>query len=330
MKDLYEWTEEDVQRLPGQEDFTFDRKRSDVLIQLASGPTSAKKRLDLSADISAFANSRGGYLVFGVTDTGEIDGGVSTSLKGKNTAEWLDLLLPGLVEPTIRNVRIAAITPIGTNSKIGPAKALYVIQIPDSEDAPHQAKDLRYYVRISGHNTPAEHWMIEDIRGRSKTPKIEGFVSFDPQKVEHNHSRGIIQAKLWPICHIANRGQVSAHDVSIIVTQRPFSRIVSTPQTQFARIDSGSDLSRLQLFLTFPLHPAQDVSIHLGEAILEIEYGTFVEVNTRTRFTSLEFPTTVYAENLRPTNLDTSFASDRVAMNLRNTLRDLFQWEPTG
>jgi hypothetical protein len=74
-------------------------------------------------------------------------------------------------------------------SAIKHGNAIYVIEVPDSDDAPHQAKDLRYYVRISGHNQPAPHWMIEDIRSRRRDPRIDGYICFRFQHAEHLHDR---------------------------------------------------------------------------------------------------------------------------------------------
>jgi hypothetical protein len=58
-------------------------------------------------------------------------------------------------------------------SGIAADKAIFVIEIPDSESAPHQATDRKYYARIAGKSKPIGHRMVLDILGRIKHPKIE-------------------------------------------------------------------------------------------------------------------------------------------------------------
>jgi hypothetical protein len=61
-------------------------------------------RNELSKQLSAFSNSGGGTLVYGVADPLpeqplKVDnGGVSLKCKGKSTKEWIEDLIPNLVE----------------------------------------------------------------------------------------------------------------------------------------------------------------------------------------------------------------------------------------
>jgi hypothetical protein len=71
-------------------------------------------------------------------------------------------------------VNVYEVLPKAAGSVIGPDKALYIVDIPDSERAPHQSKrDSRYYVRLGGRSQPASHKLIEDIRNRRRHPVLE-------------------------------------------------------------------------------------------------------------------------------------------------------------
>lgn len=66
------------------------------------------------------------------------------------------------------------IPPKAIGSSFAPDKSVYVVDVPDSERAPHQSKrDLKYYIRLGGNSQPAPHRLIEDIRNRARHPRLE-------------------------------------------------------------------------------------------------------------------------------------------------------------
>lgn len=111
------------------------------------------------------------------------DGGVSTTVKGKiSTKEWLEDVLPNLVDFPLTEFNVYPITSKDSNSEILPERALYVIDIQDSPHAPHQStRDKRYYARVAGKSQPINHRMIVDIIGRRQHPKVE--LEFEIEKI---------------------------------------------------------------------------------------------------------------------------------------------------
>ena len=82
----------------------------------------------LSKQVSAFANGQGGRLFLGLDDQGLIDGGVRTDLKGGGVREWLEDVIPGTVDPTLRTFNVFEVTAEGrTDSRIGEGRAVYVV-----------------------------------------------------------------------------------------------------------------------------------------------------------------------------------------------------------
>jgi len=163
MKPIEEWTESYLLSLPLNEDYRFDRKASKAITDYAAG--GGRPRIDMSCDVSAFANARGGFLIYGIDNDGKIDGGVPLDLKN-GTIEWLDNVIPGLVRPKLRGHKFKNVKQENSTSAIKPDHAVIIVEITDSPDAPHQALDNRYYIRNNGKKEPAEHWVIEDIRNR--------------------------------------------------------------------------------------------------------------------------------------------------------------------
>ena len=58
----------------------------------------------------------------------------------------------------------------GSPTKIKPGHGIYVIELPGSPEAPHQAKDHRYYLRIAGKSRPMGHVHVQDVLRRTLPP----------------------------------------------------------------------------------------------------------------------------------------------------------------
>jgi hypothetical protein len=116
---------------------------------------------ELGKQVSAFANSGGGYLVFGVSKTRDVE--PCPLVVGRQTMkDYLASMTEQSVEYPIRAFKIHPI-PLKSN----PDEYVFVVAIDDSPAAPHQAKEEKhYYYRIDGHSKPAPHFHIELLRSR--------------------------------------------------------------------------------------------------------------------------------------------------------------------
>jgi len=327
LRPLDEWDEEYIAHLPLEEDYRFDRKRSSILIDAASGRNASANRNEMSVDVSAFANSGGGYLIYGVANDGVVDGGIPIDLKG-GTAEWLDASLATLTDRPLRNYRVKCIKSTGANTKLRFQHAIYVVAIPDSEEAPHQALDRRYYIRMNGHNEPAPHWMLEDIRRRLRGPKIEGYVEFNVAGLDKNAKEGIVQATLWPVCQLLNTGTITAQNLCVSFEYPEFSKVTYDVRNSIViQWNSYKGERRFDFYVNAPLHPNQLLSLRLGTALITLEAQTLRENQTKKAIDEISFTTTLYVENAFPIPIDASFASKRVSENLRRELAARFDWD---
>ncbi len=129
----------------------------------------------LSRQVSAFANGAGGRLFFGIDDDGRVDGGVPVDLKGGGTRSWLEDVIPGCVDPPLRRFNVYEIPYPGAGlaTRIHPGCGVYVVEIPASEDAPHQSLDYRYYLRIAGKSRPMGNVHIQDVVQRTRHPRVD-------------------------------------------------------------------------------------------------------------------------------------------------------------
>jgi len=170
LPDIHMWDEDSLQNLPGGETSYIDYKDSGWLT------LDGAWRDKISTYLSAFANYDGGYLIVGVSDpdrTGSAtpDAGIRNDLKG-GIVEWLQHILPGLVERPLDRIDVWAVGPKSAGSPIEPDHSILVIHVPASEGAPHQARDGKYYTRHGSHRQFLGHRAIMDILGRRRHPRV--------------------------------------------------------------------------------------------------------------------------------------------------------------
>lgn len=122
------------------------------------------KPLEIAKDVSAFANSDGGLLIYGIRETNhlplEIDEGVDHK---KFSREWLEQSITSNIHPRIDGLRIVQIP-------LSDLASAFAIEIPKSFRGPHQEQSSkRYYKRFNFKSEPMEDYEIRDISNRSHT-----------------------------------------------------------------------------------------------------------------------------------------------------------------
>src|ERR1035437_439979 len=167
MKPPWKWSEDDIRALVTnqvEESLTLDYKACDAL-----APTDKKKK-EISKDVSAFANSAGGAIVFGVTEDKHIPTGLDVGYLPSNISkEWIEQVINGNIQRRIDGVRINPVHLTGA----GAGKVLYVVAVPQSARAPHMAADHRFYKRFNFESVPMEEYEVRDVARRSEAPDLK-------------------------------------------------------------------------------------------------------------------------------------------------------------
>lgn len=129
-----------------------------------------KKTNEISKDVSAFANSDGGTIIYGIKED-QINRHLPESIDPINrkeiSKEWLEQIIQSKVRPRINGIVIHSIT-VEENSD----QVVYTVEIPKSNTA-HQANDKKYYKRFNFNSEPMYDYEIRDILNRTKTPIID-------------------------------------------------------------------------------------------------------------------------------------------------------------
>ena len=167
------WDEDYVLQLPTDEFDWLDFKTSPWLNIKGGGCLD-----ELSKYISAYANFDGGYLLIGVHDprkegTIVIDGGVRVDLARGGIDSWLEDKIPNLADERLTRLEVRALYPKKSGSAISPGCCVVIIHVPSSESAPHQARDHKYYTRLSSKLSGLGHRAVMDIISRRKHPELE-------------------------------------------------------------------------------------------------------------------------------------------------------------
>jgi hypothetical protein len=155
------WDVEQIQRLltnQEQENAHLEFKAGEGLDK-----TEGRKK-DISKDVSSFANSDGGTLIYGIQEGGDHRASAIDPVNGAVlTKEWLEQVINYNISPRIHGITI---TPISVDVA-NPTKIVYAIEIPKGNTA-HQACDHRYYRRYNFTAIPMEDWEVKDIINREQ------------------------------------------------------------------------------------------------------------------------------------------------------------------
>jgi hypothetical protein len=207
MKPSYEWDEQQVLRLIAdqvEESISLDYKAS------ASLQKTENKKNEIGKDVSAFANSVGGTIVYGVAQYADpkrrrfpekIDGGYDPVEISK---EWLEQVINSRIQPRIEGIRIHPIQ----LERTAPGKVIYTVSIPESFTA-HQASDHRYYRRYNFESVPMEDYEVRLVMNKIRYPLLTpsfGSSTLDPVRED--------QIKRLTV-ELRNRGTVRAIDIGL-------------------------------------------------------------------------------------------------------------------
>ncbi|MGG6897226.1 AlbA family DNA-binding domain-containing protein [Rhizobium sp. BR 315] len=196
-----------------QEDLTLEFKANEPRdpIFLDGSLSQAGKKI-LAKEASAFANSAGGIIVFGVD---------CRATDGIDQAEKLTPI-PSIAkaETSVRDAaaellqpRHAGVDVVRITSLADPTSGYIIVHVPRSERRPHRSEakgQKEYFKRIGSRSYPMEHYDIEDAFRRTTSPILALETSFaSAQSINEREMRFNFQLGL------RNEGEVSAKSISM-------------------------------------------------------------------------------------------------------------------
>ena len=161
-------TIEDIEKLIEarvQESLNLDYKRSNSVDD--------KKRAEIAKDVSAFANSDGGLLIYGVEEEEHLPIKIDDGVEHKRlNREWLENVITSNIAPRIEDIQIAQIPLSDTHS-------VFAVKIPKSFRGPHQerSESKRYYRRFNFKSEAMEDYEIREAYNRRR--EVPSLVNMD-------------------------------------------------------------------------------------------------------------------------------------------------------
>ena len=152
-----------------------------------------KKKAEIAKDVSAFANSDGGVIVYGMEEQNHKAHSLSYIDGNIYTKEWLEQVIQDNIQRRLEGLEIF---PIRKDGDI--AKSIYVVKIPRSSNTPHMSIDKCYYKRNNFRSVKMEEYEVRDLFYRESTPnlKIVGY-NFSPKEINNDYITFDFIAQVW-------------------------------------------------------------------------------------------------------------------------------------
>ncbi len=147
----------------------IDDKIEENLTLEYKGAKALENNSEITKDVSSFANSAGGIIIYGVKefdakDKKHLPERIDPIKRSDMSRERLEHIINN-IKPRIENLKIEPVT-------LNADELIYVVEIEQSNTA-HQAMDHKYYKRHNFQSVPMDDYEIRDIMNRAKNPVID-------------------------------------------------------------------------------------------------------------------------------------------------------------
>jgi hypothetical protein len=206
MKDSWNWTRDDLDKLIGQSESLRLEFKSSKLLDSNHEELAQK----ISKEVSAFANTEGGTLIIGIEDDKE---GKALEIKGtdpeKSTNHKLQQIIESNISPPLSGIRFNRIF-----TNIERSSCVYVVYIPAGTTA-YQAKDKRYYGRSEYESKPLHDHEVRLRMLRNRYPEATlnlKELSRTPIRSENEKSGHIEQFCITFGIYLKNVGEINIRE----------------------------------------------------------------------------------------------------------------------
>lgn len=285
------FTEEDILNILNsklEESINIEFKSSGAL----SKDNMVKK--EISKDISAFANSDGGIIFYGINEENHVAKSLSYIDGNEFTKEWLENIIISTIQQKIDEIRII---PVRFENDI--TKTIYVVKIPVSNRRPHINNDKKYYKRYNFQSIPMEEYEVRNLYHKSYESKV--YVScyvVKPIKEEQDCFGFFIELQIS-----TNGNYVSEkYKVKCNINSNESVLLETATEKKYSlthRLDDGITISTTEMFPIFP-----------NEILSVLSF-------------TVKFPKKKFNEIIKETTFDVFVFSGNELEEAENTLIDL-------
>lgn len=257
------------------------------------------KKAEISKDVSAFANSDGGVIIYGISEFGDVarkhlPEKIDPIERTIISKEWLEHVINSNIQPKIPELLI---TPIRLTSS--PNHIAYVVSIPKSNTS-HQAKDKKYYKRYNFESVAMDDYEIKDIMNRQINPEL--YLLFSENTTSFLDD--VISFSLL----VGNKSTKIAKDFkfTLVINEPLNSKVITT--------NHMDDISNLNPGMSIFRSNNKDMIYKgLSQEVGKISIKLLNDVN------KLTFTSTIFANNMEPiiNNFEIEVSGGKVQYNLK-------------
>jgi len=256
----------------------FDFQLPDKLV-----PGNDKKESWLTRYVSAFANTSGGTVIFGIKKIRGRASEICSIDFTKTSAFWLETLLHNEISPAIEDIEVYEI-PFSENNSTG----LLVLHVPKSTLRPHMAADKRYYHRVGLREEVMDENRIRELYNLVSVPDMEFVGIINTNGVPSLENGQFINVTFYPKFLVRNAGSAvekilkfelwllsELHDANFSPLQNYFNRlegpytVFSVPNRQPVFQGEICNILEAKLFVT----PDNLKCFSEGEMIIKLYYS---------------------------------------------------------
>jgi hypothetical protein len=284
---MSEWT---IQRLDQmiadgvEENLSLDYKGADALAKTDG------KKIEITKDVSSFANSSGGVLVYGIAEfendpRRHLPERLDPVNRSDISKEWLDQVIQS-IQPRIEGVVIHPVTISEAENTV-----CYVVEVPQSHTA-HMARDHRYHKRHNFTTAQMEDYEVRDVMNRKTHPRVRAFVRINHPVVVHK-TEGTIVVRL------ENYGRVLAHHVMVeLEVPININGLVNVEKPAIMQTGEDGTCWRFRLNNSFvPLFPDGDVTLRKG---FSTDVDSITDRNRKSLKSTRNVVVSVFADEMLP------------------------------
>lgn len=216
------WTKERLEQMIAdgvEENLSLDYKRADALDRTDGN------KFEITKDVSAFANSAGGVLIYGIAEPNDkakrhLPERLDPVRRVDVSKEWLEQVIQ-TIQPRVEGV---VIHPVTIDEQAG--LVCYVVEVPQSHTA-HQARDHVYHQRLNFNVLPMEDHRIREVMNRKTHPKIRASI-FINRNTSRIRPEGIILVKIENVGHVLARNVMAELEIPLdlngqVVVEQPLT-----------------------------------------------------------------------------------------------------------
>jgi len=146
-----------------------------------------KCKNELLKDISSFANSTGGIIIYGIEEKEHCAHSLTYIDGSQVTKEWIEQVINTRITRRIHDIQIY---PIRFEKNL--SQTVYLIKVPESYMAPHMAYDNKFYKRYNFQVIPMQEYEVRSLYFKTKLARLEVLkpeASIEPTILRVNESR---------------------------------------------------------------------------------------------------------------------------------------------